>query len=71
MGAMPRVPAGSGGCRDSGPAGAPVTGIRGRRNARGIAPMGRSYGGAGGSRSATRGSRRTTSTFGSFQGPLT
>ncbi|WP_407352423.1 hypothetical protein [Luteimonas sp. R10] len=37
MRAMPRVSAGSGGCRDSGPAGAPVAGIRGRRNARDVA----------------------------------
>ncbi len=44
MRAMPRVSAGTGGCRDSGPAGAQVTGIRGRRRARGIARMARSYG---------------------------
>ncbi len=43
MRAMPRVPAGSGGCRDPGPAGAPVTGIRGRRNARSIARVARAY----------------------------
>ncbi len=43
MRAMPRVLAGSGGCRDSGPAGAPVTGICRPRHARGIARMARSY----------------------------
>ncbi len=48
MRAMPRVLAGSGECRDSGPAGAPVTEIRGRRHARGIARMARSYGGGNG-----------------------
>ncbi len=44
MRAMPRVPAGSGGRRDPGPAGALVTEVRGRRHARGIARMARSYG---------------------------
>ncbi|WP_149193761.1 hypothetical protein [Luteimonas suaedae] len=58
MGAMPRVPTRSDGRRDPGPAGASVTGMRGRRLARGIAGVARSYEGTTGAAGDALESRR-------------